>query len=166
MNPQIQALVEAKINVFSEYFDVPSDVRPEMDVLLRRIAELGEQAQDVQEFEDLFAGEVQEEYNGIFQKLTPRARPMTDEEIAQSRAKAAELIYGTTDPVKIAGKMAAGVAMDVADTVAMELQSEAISASRRAEEEAMKEAGVFDEYKDIENAVNNLGTINHIFKRL
>lgn len=166
MNPQIETSVNAKIKVFTDYFDVPADVRPEMETLIANIKELGEKAKDVSEYETLFARELQEEYNGMFQKLTPKPVNMTEEQKAQSKAMAEEFTYGTTDPVKIAAKKAGRVAMYAADSVAMKLESEAISATVRAEEKAMKKAGVYDEYKSIEHTIDNIGTIRHFLKNI
>ncbi|HHW95494.1 MAG TPA: hypothetical protein GX736_06175 [Mogibacterium sp.] len=166
MNPQIETSVEAKIKVFTDYFDVPADVLPEMETLIANIKKIGERSQDVLEFEAIFAKELQEEYNTMFQKLTPKPVGMTEEQKAQSKAMADEFAYGTTDPVKIAAKKAGRVAMYAADSVAMKLESEAISAGVKAEEEAMKKAGVYDEYKSIEHTIDNIGTIRHFLKNV
>ncbi|NLY87558.1 MAG: hypothetical protein GX083_03315 [Clostridiales bacterium] len=161
MNSQVKSSIEAKIKVFTDYFEVQSDVGSEMDSLIAKIKTLGDKAKDAEEFERLFAVELQDEYNDIFQKLTPRARPMTDEEKIQSKALAAELAYGTNDPMKIAAKIAGHAAMDAAESLAMELDSKA----RTAEREVMEEAGIYDEYQEITRKIEDVETAGNFIGR-
>ena len=80
MDDMIRRCVDAKRDVFVQYFDVPPEVRPDMDSLMARIEALGEVSRNAQDFEARFAAELQPEYNAMFQRCRPRAVTMTKEQ--------------------------------------------------------------------------------------
>lgn len=165
MDSGVRACVDAKRDVFRQYFDVPEEVQAELEILFGKIEALGEQASDAMNFEAKFAAQFQEEYNGFFLRCTPRAVPMTAEQLAESKRLENEMMYGTNDPAKIKLMKASIAAKDIAEMAATELEQEAISMSRRA----MIEAGTFDDYTRASNKVDDavrLGkAIGGLFKK-
>lgn len=165
MDNGVKACFDAKFDVFRQYFDVPEEVQVELDAFGLRVYAMGEQASDAMDFEAKFAAQFQEEYNAFFLRCTPRAVPMTAEQLAESKRLENEMMYGTNDPAKIKCKKLAQAAKDIAEMAATELEQEAISMSRRA----MIEAGTFDDYTRASNKVDDavrLGkAIGGLFKK-
>lgn len=151
MDGGVRACVDAKRDVFRQYFDVPEEVQVELDAFGQRVYAMGEQASDAMDFEAKFAAQFQEEYNAFFLKCTPRAVPMTAEQLAESKRLENEMMYGTNDPAKIKRKKLAQAAKDVAEMATTELEQEAIAMRRRA----MIEAGTFDDYTRATNKIED-----------
>lgn len=151
MKDDVRTCVDAKINVFKEYFDVPETARPKLNELLGKIEALGDNCSDAMEFEGRFLQELQQEYNSMFMQVTPKARPMTEEEKAESERLSMELQYGTDDTVE-ARKMKAKAALkEAADMAQTEAEQEMISMRRKA----MIESGTFDDYTRMTNAAED-----------
>lgn len=165
MNQEVQVCVDAKFNVFRDYFDVPPQVQGEMDALFAKVVALGEECDNAIEFEGRFAAELQNEYNGMFLKCAPRAVQMTEEQKAESKRLENEMMYGSNDPKKIAAAKATRTIKDVAGIVATEAEQELIAMKRRS----MIEAGTFDEYtrttNKIDDAVRGAKFIGGLFKK-
>lgn len=151
MKDDIRTCVDAKINVFKEYFDIPETVRSDLESLFEKIEALGDNCSDVMDFEGRFLQELQQEYNMMFMKITPKARPMTDEEKAESERLSMELQYGTDDPVEVRKMKAKAALKEAADMAQTEAEQEMISMRRKT----MIESGTFDDYTRMTNAVED-----------
>ncbi len=162
MDPLVKQCVDAKKQVFETYFDVPPAVAPELNALFERIDALGEGTNDAATFEARFQAELQTEYNGMFQKVTPRPVQMTKEEKEASRKLAMELTYGSSDPAAVAAGIAKDVAADAAGYAATELHERGLSARRQA----MIASGTYGEYTRISNAVDDARRAGGFLSRL
>ena len=81
---------------------------------------------------------------------TPKAYKMTDEEKQYSKSIAKDVVFE-------GGKkeIAKDIAKDVVDTIAVEAKEEAHAIKRKV----MIEAGVFDEYTRVSNAIDDAGRV-------
>ena len=71
MDEYIRNSINARKASITDYYTIPDDVKGEVDGVFARMEELGEEASDVAEFEQkLAASPVNEEYMGLFAKLT------------------------------------------------------------------------------------------------
>ena len=151
MDDMIRRCVDAKRDVFVQYFDVPPEVRPDMDSLMARIEALGEVSRNAQDFEARFAAELQPEYNAMFQRCRPRAVTMTKEQKQESKKLAAELAYGTSDPKELKKRIAKDVIVQTADHATTDLKSAALKANR----ERMIKDGTMRDYTIVSNQIEN-----------
>lgn len=132
--------IDAKCNVFSEYFDVPDDIGKELDILFGEMHALGDQCSDYHEFEEKFNSTgLSERYNSFFSKCTPKPVQMTQEQKKEALKMAKENIS------------AKDIMRDAADMAVTELKQEAISMRRKK----MIEDGVFDDYTRASNKIED-----------
>ena len=95
---------------------------------------MGESCSDSTEFESKFISSgLSEQFNNLLNCCTPKAYKMTDEEKQYSKS----------------------IAKDVVDTIAVEAKEEAHAIKRKV----MIEAGVFDEYTRVSNAIDDAGRV-------
>lgn len=147
MKDDVRICVDAKINVFNEYFAVPETVGPDLDRLFEKIEALGEDCSNAMDFEERFLKELQQEYNMMFMQLTPKARPMTEAEKTESNRLSMELQYGTDDPAEARKIRAKDALKDAVEIAQSEAEQEMISMRRKA----MIESGTFDDYTRMTN---------------
>lgn len=152
MNSEVRSSIEAKFNVFTDFFEVPPQIQPEVDELRERAEALGETCTDAMDFESKFAVELQEKYNGMFMKCSPKAVNMSPEQLAESERIANELNYGTSDKKGVAKAKVKEMFSGGVNIVTTELEQEMIAKRR----ESMIEAGTFDEYTRASNKVDAL----------
>ena len=150
MDDGIRACIEARTNMFGTYVDVPAEIAGEVEAFAAELETLGNEAADSTDFEAKFAAAgMQEKFNGLFAKCTPKAFEMTAEQKAASAAMARENLS------------ARDVAMDIADMAATEIREEAISMKRKA----MIESGTFDEYTRVSNKIDDIKRIGKLLKK-
>ncbi len=148
MRDDVKTCVCARVDFFGQYYEVPAAVQPEVDGFIADIQALGEQATDVAQFEAEFVSTgLSDRFNAILPKCTPKAVAMTEEQKAYSRQVKKELWEEQK------GQIAKDAVKDVAESVVMRAESDAMQARRRA----MADAGVLDEYTRATNAVEDIG---------
>ncbi len=131
MDATVMTSVQAKCSVFDLYFEVPENVRPEVNELVGKIYAIGEQSASAMDFEQKFQQDLMSEYTAIFAKLVPKTFPETTPEQVQAEAN-----QGANNELK----HQASIFMH--------------EGARIAERDAMMAAGVIRPYMQIKGAVN------------
>lgn len=163
MNEEIKACVDARLNMFRDYLEVPASVAEEYRDFEAKLLSLAEESSSAAEFEARFQAEgLQEEFNSIITKCVPKAVGMTAQQKDDSRKMAKEMMFGTSDNAGAAKGLAKMVVKDAADIAATELHQEALSRNRKR----MIEEGTFDEYTRASNALDNAVTAGKIIGKL
>ena len=148
MRDDVKACVSARVDFFGQYYDVPQGVVDEVSAFISETQALGENCADAQEFESKFVSTgLSDRFNAILPKCTPKAVAMTQEQKEYSNQVRREMWNEQK------GQIAKDAVKDVAESVAMRAESDAMQARRRA----MSEAGVLDEYTRASNAVDDTG---------
>lgn len=155
MRDDVKACVEARVNFFSQYYDVPADVQPEVDVFVTLVTALGEKSVDAASFEVEFVSlGLSEKFNSILPKCFPKAVPVSAEYQVYTEKVQAEFKEERKK------QFADTLINDVTDSVTMRAESDAMQARRRA----MSDAGVLDEYTKATNAVEDAGRLAGFFR--
>ena len=145
MNEYVKQSVNTRVDFFDKYYTVPEALRPEVDAFIEEINKLGEEAADAVDFENKFASSgLGERFNGLLVRCAPKAYKMTAEEKAHSKETAKEIFK--EDRSRIIKE----AAEDVVDYASVMVGEELAAKSR----EVMTEAGVFDEYTKVSNAID------------
>lgn len=153
MRDDVMVSVKAKTDFFGQYFDVPGDVRPELDRFVSDVYELGERSASSQQFESAFVSTgLSDRFNSLIAKCTPRARAMTAEEKAESKRLVRESLASRDTAGHIAG--------DVLDGV----QTDARSALHRITRQKMIHDGTFRDYTVASNRVDSARRIGGFIK--
>ena len=152
MKPDIKPCVDTRMNMFEQYVEVPDELQADYEAFAQKISALAEASESAVEFEQGFASQgLQEVFNTLVAGCKPKAVAMTAEQKEESRRLAKEMNKG-------AGKE---MARDAVDMMATELKQEAISMNRKR----MIEAGTFDEYTRVSNAVDDVKRLGRLFKK-
>ena len=153
MRDDVLVSVKAKTDFFGQYFDVPGEVRPELDRFVSDVYELGERSGSSQQFESAFVREgLSDRFNGLIAKCTPKARAMTAEEKAESKRLVRESLES-----KDTAKHVAGTALD-------SVQTDARSALHRITRQKMIHDGTFRDYTVASNRVDSASRIGGFIK--
>ena len=146
MKDDVKACVDARVNFFAQYVEVSDALRPEVDDFIRRVTELGENAQDAAAFEAAFAsGGLSDAFNGLIPRCTPKPYTMTQEDKARAKATAKEMLF--SDKKGLAKDMAS----EALDTARVYGEQEMLSRRRKA----MIESGTFRDYTVMTNRMED-----------
>ena len=157
MKQDVLLCVNARLDFFNKYYTVPEAMQAEVDDFISKIKELGENSADSTAFEAAFTSSgLSAQFNAILPRLTPVPQSMTEEQKQYSKQVRKEVLGQTK------GQLVKDIATDLADTVMVEANEEMIAQHR----EQMIDAGVFDEYTKVSNAVDNAGILGGFIKGL
>lgn len=157
MDGAIIQCIQIRVDFFEKYYSVPSELEPEVTGFVARMKALGEQSTDAQDFEAKFAAQgLQEQMNSVLMRCRPKPYNMTEAEQAAAKEAAKEIFM--EDRSRIAEEAAA----EAADYAAVMGGEEIASLKRRA----MVEAGVYDEYTRVSNAIDIAKDAGGLFKGL
>lgn len=151
MNEYVKISVDSRIDFFNKYYSVPESAKNSVENFIKEITVLGESCSDSTEFESKFISSgLSEQFNNLLNCCTPKAYKMTDEEKQYSKSIAKDVVFE-------GGKkeIAKDIAKDVVDTIAVEAKEEAHAIKRKV----MMEAGVYDEYTRVSNAIDDAGRV-------
>jgi len=156
LNNDVKQCVDARLNVFTQYYEVPPALQNEVDQFSADITVLANQSADAAAFEAAFAANgMQERFNSILPRLTPKAYTPTAQDKATSKQVLKDMIKEDKDDiVKYAAK-------DVADSAMVKAESELIAAGRKA----MIEEGTFGTYTKVTNAVEDAQILTGLFRK-
>ena len=132
--------IDAKCNVFTEYMQVPDELKGEFESLCAEMHSLGDRCTDYYQFEELFASTgLSDRYNGLLARCTPKPVQMTAAQKQESLRMAKE-DFSAGDIIR-----------DAADMAVTELQQEALTMRRKK----MIEESTFDDYTRITNKIDD-----------
>ena len=149
MRDDVKACVDARVNFFGTYYDVPADVKPEVDKFITDVIALGEKSADAASFEAEFSTELSNTFNSLLPRCTPKAVQVSPE----YQTYTAQVQQEFKDERK--KQLADTIINDVGESVVMRAESDAISARNRA----MSDAGVLDEYTKVSNVIDDSKTL-------
>ncbi len=157
MDSGVKMCVDARLSMFSQYYEVPANVAPDVDAFCQELTALGESSPDVAAFEGAFASQgYSDRFTALLSVCVPKPYQMTAQEQAYAQETAREIFR--EDRARIEQEFLD----DMADTVQVKLDSDLTAASRKI----MTEAGVMDEYTKISNITEDIGIIGKGFKKL
>ena len=157
MNDAVMQCIQIRKDFFEKYYSVPSDVQPDVDAFFGQMNTLAEQVNDAPDFEVKFAQNgFQERLNSLLMRCTPKPYKMTKEDKAVAKETAKEIFK--EDRSRII-KEAAAEALDYATVM---IEEEAIAQRR----ESMIEAGVYDDYTRVTNAIDMAKDVGGLFKSM
>lgn len=157
MNPEVKPSVDARINMFQQYLDVPAGMQPQVDAFVKKITELGEQSASAAAFEAEFAASgLSDEFNSIIPQCVPKAVPVSQEWQDEAAATRKEMMKEfrkdlMQHEIESAGEMAEQTLKDGAI---------------RTKREAMIASGTFDEYTRISNTVEDAQIAGGFLKKM
>ncbi len=157
MRADVKACVDARLQFFGTYMQVPEALRASHNEFCRQTIVLGEQSPDAAWFEQQFqANGLSQWFNDLVSRCTPINVAPTPEQKKASRQMAWEMHKDT---------LAKDVAAEFVDDAAMKLESDVIAAGR----ERMIQQGTFAEYTRATNAVEDAhrlgGFLGKLFKK-
>jgi len=160
MDSSIIQCIQIRKDFFEKYYSVPDEMQSEVNAFIGELYSIGEQSNDAQEFETKFAAHnLQERFNAILMRCTPKPYNMSKEEKAVSKDIAKEIF--TEDRPRII-KEEVEEALDYTTVMA----EEKVAEQRR---KAMIEMGVYDEYTRVTNKIEMLkdagGLLKNLFKK-
>ena len=148
MNEVVKSCVDAKINFFDEYFNVPAEIQTEVDAFKRELVVLGEGCSDAAAFEEKYVSTgLSDRFTSIVPKCIPKSRKMTKEEKKQSLKIAKDILVENKEEI----------AADLADTVAFEVRVATKTEAAKRRREEMIADGTFGEYTRASNMVRDAG---------
>ncbi|MBQ2252550.1 MAG: hypothetical protein II328_01050 [Clostridia bacterium] len=148
MNEAVKTCVDARLNVFTQYYEVPDAMQAEVADFTQRLTVLGEACATVQEFEERFA---QSDLNGSYVALLGRLTPKMTEMTAEQKAAAKETYRSMVSKEEILDD----VADYVRDSVTLRAESDFASAGRKI----LSEADLLDDVTKISNAADDAGRL-------
>ena len=146
MNEAVKTCVDARLNVFTQYYEVPDAMQAEVADFTQRLTDLGESCATAQEFEERFAqSDLNGSYTAILSRLTPKMTEMT----AEQKAAAKETYRSMVSKEEIADD----IADDIRDSVKLRAESDFASAGRKI----LSEVNLLDDVTRVSNAVDDAG---------
>ena len=146
MTAEVKKCVDARLNLFEQYYTVPASLQGEVDAFTAAINRLGEASSSAAEFESAFAiSPLQQQFNAILPRLSPKPYKMTQEDKANSRRVMKDILREDKEQI------VSGAVMDAANTVKIEAESAAISQAR----EAMIQNDTLDDFTRASNMVQD-----------
>ena len=123
----VKQCFDSRVNFFGQYYTVPAEVQPEVDAFINEIVALGERSQGAAEFEAAFASSgLSERFTGLLTRCTPKPYQMNEQEKAYVREVKKEMFEENKE------QLVKDVASDVADSIMMKAESDAIAGRRKA----------------------------------
>lgn len=163
MKDDIKPCVDVRLNMFRDYLEVPESVAEEYRNFEAKMLSVAEESSSATEFESHFQAEgLQDEFNSIVTKCTPKAVKMTAQQEEDSRNMAKEMVFGTSDNAGAAKGLAKMVIKDAADIATTELHQEVLAQNRKR----MIEEGTFDDYTRASNTLDNAVAAGKIIGKL
>lgn len=157
MDSGVKMCVDARLNMFSQYYTVPENVAADVDAFCRELTALGESSPDVASFEAAFASKgFSNRFNTLLSVCVPKPYQMNAQEQAHADETAREIFQEDKDRIK------KEFIEDIGDSVQVKLDSDLAVARRRI----MTEAGVMDEYTKISNITEDIGIVGRGLKSL
>lgn len=157
MRDDVRVCVEARVNFFGQFYDVPANVQHEVDAFIESVIALGERSSDAAAFEaDFVSSGLSEQFNKILPKCSPKAVPVSAEYQEYTEKVQAEFKEERKK------QFADTLINDVTESVTMQAESDAVQARRRA----MSDAGVLDDYTRATNVIDDAGRAAGFFGRL
>ena len=146
LTAEVKKCVDARLNLFEQYYTVPASLQGEVDAFTAAINRLGEASSSAAEFESAFAiSPLQQQFNAILPRLSPKPYKMTQEDKANSRRVMKDILREDKEQI------VSDAVMDAANTVKIEAESAAISQAR----EAMIQNGTLDDFTRASNMVQD-----------
>ena len=146
LTAEVKKCVDARLNLFEQYYTVPASLQGEVDAFTAAINRLGEASSSAAEFESAFASSpLQQQFNAILPRLSPKPYKMTQEDKANSRRVMKDILREDKEQI------VSDAVMDAANTVKIEAESAAISQAR----EAMIQNGTLDDFTRASNMVQD-----------
>ncbi|MDD8048384.1 MAG: hypothetical protein PHH04_02155 [Thomasclavelia sp.] len=153
---EVKACVDAKINYIDQYYEVPNDLKEELDIFTNDVNILGEKCTSATQFEELFVSEgLSNQFAAFFTKLKPKQVKMTKEQKKDSVRIAKDILKESKD-----------------ELIQDELERGTYQAKRAAErtvmektKEEMIENDTFDDFTRASNNVEILESIGNFFKK-
>ena len=146
LTAEVKKCVDARLNLFEQYYTVPASLQGEVDAFTAAINRLGEASSSAAEFESAFASSpLQQQFNAILPQLSPKPYKMTQEDKANSRRVMKDILREDKEQI------VSDAVMDAANTVKIEAESAAISQAR----EAMIQNGTLDDFTRASNMVQD-----------
>lgn len=157
MDSSVKMCVDARLSMFSQYYEVPANVAPDVEVFCRELTALGESSPDVASFEAAFASKgFSNRFNTLLSVCVPKPYQMNAQEQAHADETAREIFKEDK------GRIKKEFIEDVGDFAQVKLDSDLAVARRRI----MTEAGVMDEYTKISNIAEDIGIVGKGLKGL
>lgn len=146
LTAEVKKCVDARLNLFEQYYTVPASLQGEVDAFTAAINRLGEASSSAAEFESAFAiSPLQQQFNAILPRLSPKPYKMTQEDKANSRRVMKDILREDKEQI------VSDAVMDAANTVKIEAESAAISQAR----EAMIQNDTLDDFTRASNMVQD-----------
>ena len=146
LTAEVKKCVDARLNLFEQYYTVPASLQGEVDAFTAAINRLGEASSSAAEFESAFASSpLQQQFNAILPRLSPKPYKMTQEDKANSRRVMKDILREDKEQI------VSDAVMDAANTVKIEAESAAISQAR----EAMIQNDTLDDFTRASNMVQD-----------
>lgn len=147
MIDEVKICVDAKVNFFEMYFEIPDSLQGEVDTFIRETTELGENCSSAAEFEEKFVSSgLSDRFNGIIPKCRPKSAKMTKEQKRHSVETAKEIIKENRK------ELAKDALTESANRVFHDIRDEQISQSR----ERMLEEGTMADYTIARNRAEHI----------
>ena len=157
MDSGVKMCVDARLNMFSQYYTVPENVAADVEAFCQELIALGESSPDVAAFEAAFASQgFSDRFNALLVLCVPKPYQMNAQEQAYAQETAQEIFE--EDKKRIQKELVE----DIADTVQVKLDSDLHVLKRKV----LNAAGVMDEYTKISNIAEDIGITGKGFKGL
>ncbi len=153
MREDVRVSVDARLNMFVQYFTVPPAMQGEVDSFTADIIALGERSADVSAFEaEFISSGLSDRFNGILPRLAPKAAAPTPELKEIKRQAMRE-----TNSAKDIGKY---VARSIGDHIKYVFEREA----REQIQKKMIENDTFDDFTRLSNLGDDIELLNDHLK--
>lgn len=144
MNEHVQVSIQARTDFFEKYYEVPSDVEPDVEQFVREMKGLGESCLDATEFESKFTSMgLAERFNQLLIRCVPKPYQMLEAEKKQVKEMTKKMMKENQ------GQLVKDAVEDAVDYASVMAEEELISMKRKA----MIEMGVFDDYTRATNTI-------------
>ncbi len=154
MRDDVKACVDARLNFFGTYMQVPPALAEAQNTFCRDVLALAEASLDAGYFEQQFqTSGLSQRFNDLVSRCVPVAIAPTQEQKQASRQMAWEMHKDT---------FARDVAAEFVDDARMKLESDAIAANRQR----MIQQGTYDDYTRASNTVDNAQRLGCFLGRL
>lgn len=154
MREDVKACVDARLNFFGTYMQVPPALAEEHSTFCQDTLTLAEASPDAGSFEQQFQnGDLSQRFNRLVSRCVPIAVAPTREQKQTSR----QIAWETQKE-----NLARNVAAEFVDDLMMKTESDAIAANRQR----MIQQGTYDDYTRASNAVDHVQRVGGLFKRL
>lgn len=157
MDSSVKMCVDARLNMFTQYYEVPANVSADVDAFCRELIILGEESPDAAAFEGAFASRgLSDRFTALLTRCTPKPYQMNAQEQAHAKETAREIFEEDRERIE------KEFAEDVADSVQMKAESDLTEVKRGI----LIATGTMDEYTKISNITEDIGILGKGLKKL